>query len=362
MQFNQISTTIALLFVSCVAQAQIGIDSEEVQGNRKVETNKQVTVINGDSPIIKRENVGGREQIAVISNSMHFVPASETIKNAPFSAEVINETMQKLADGNSISHKLSSMSFRDSRGRTRMETRNSKGEVIKIMIVDPVNGLISLDPKLKTATRVPERIEFAGGKQPAGGIREINIRTEAKAAGEMIEVKTAVGEDKNIVLKNVGRIEGHAGEGKFKTLTVDVNGPESGTAIGNMVSDGALLRLFSDSKWASKKQTKSLGNKEMEGVKVEGKLTSYEIPPGEIGNEQAIVVSDEVWIASDLQIVVYSKHSDPRAGDRIYRLTNLKREEVPNSQFVIPSDYKIRDISNEIKMLIDDQPKKIEKK
>jgi hypothetical protein len=55
------------------------------------------------------------------------------------------------------------------------------------------------------------------------------------------------------------------------------------------------------------------------------------------------VVSDETWYAPDLQITVYTKHSDPRSGDTVFRLDNLKREEPAASLFAVPSDYTVRD-------------------
>jgi hypothetical protein len=70
---------------------------------------------------------------------------------------------------------------------------------------------------------------------------------------------------------------------------------------------------------------------------------SYEIPAGEIGNRNAIVVSDETWYAPDLQVTVYTKHSDPRSGDTVFRLDSLKREEPAASLFSVPSDYTVKD-------------------
>ena len=77
-------------------------------------------------------------------------------------------------------------------------------------------------------------------------------------------------------------------------------------------------------------------------------------------NAQAIVVSDEVWTSAELQVVLYSKRSDPRSGDRIYRLTNLKRDEVAASQFSVPSDYKVRDLSKEMKVIVKEKNEKAE--
>jgi hypothetical protein len=132
-------------------------------------------------------------------------------------------------------------------------------------------------------------------------------------------------------------------------------------SLGGAMSDMTFAQAFGDAKWSNKRQTKSLGNRDIEGIKAEGKMSSYEIPAGEIGNANAIVVTDENWVSLDLQITVYSKHSDPRSGDRIYRVSNLKREEAAASLFTVPADYKLRDVAQEIKDLKIEQFEKMEK-
>jgi hypothetical protein len=42
-------------------------------------------------------------------------------------------------------------------------------------------------------------------------------------------------------------------------------------------------------------------------------------------------------------VTVYTKHSDPRSGDIVFRLDNLKREEPAASLFAVPSDYTVRE-------------------
>jgi len=90
-------------------------------------------------------------------------------------------------------------------------------------------------------------------------------------------------------------------------------------------------------------RSKDLGTRDFNGVKAEGKLRSYEIPAGEIGNRNPIVVSDETWYASELQITVYTRHSDPRSGDTVFRLDGLKREEPAAGLFAAPSDYTVKE-------------------
>jgi len=40
-----------------------------------------------------------------------------------------------------------------------------------------------------------------------------------------------------------------------------------------------------------------------------------------------------------LQVVVLSKHTDPRMGDHLYRLTNISRAEPAKALFEVPADY-----------------------
>lgn len=294
--------------------------------------------------------------------------AGKNIKNAPYSAEIINETQQKLADGNLISNKTSTNSYRDSQGRTREEIRDKKGEVREIIIQDQADRRVILNPKTKTATVIMSRFHFSGKN---GDKLPLNIVTENISKGkdgkDMIELKMLAGDDKSgerhvIVRRMEKSTDGKVVESKStstdqgKTVTVDVRGPEiarnievnvNGAMQGAMLDPG-IARMFGDAKWASKRQTKVLGSKEFDGVKAEGKLVSYEIPAGEIGNTNPIIVSDEIWTSPELQITLYSKHSDPRTGDRIYRLNNLKREEVAATMFSIPSDYKLRDLSKDL--------------
>lgn len=60
-----------------------------------------------------------------------------------------------LADGNLISRRASTLTYRDSAGRTRQETRDINGDVLSIHINDAVEGtrfVISLSTK--TATKI----------------------------------------------------------------------------------------------------------------------------------------------------------------------------------------------------------------
>ena len=88
-------------------------------------------------------------------------------------------------------------------------------------------------------------------------------------------------------------------------------------------------------------KTESLGTKTIEGVQTEGTRVTFEIPPGQLGNEKPIQVVTENWFSSELQMMVMSRHLDPLAGEHVFKLVNIKRTEPAADLFVVPSGYRV---------------------
>jgi hypothetical protein len=105
---------------------------------------------------------------------------------------------------------------------------------------------------------------------------------------------------------------------------------------------GITTMRFESTAKLGKGVTTSLGTKEFEGVKAEGKSTTWTIAAGEIGNRNPITVMSETWYSPDLQVTVYSRHSDPRTGESIYRLANIRRGEPAADLFKVPDDYNVK--------------------
>ena len=63
---------------------------------------------------------------------------------------------------------------------------------------------------------------------------------------------------------------------------------------------------------------------------------------GAIGNEKPIAIVSERWFSPDLNVVVMSRNLDPRSGETVYRLTNVRRGEPSADLFKVPADYKLR--------------------
>jgi hypothetical protein len=88
-------------------------------------------------------------------------------------------------------------------------------------------------------------------------------------------------------------------------------------------------------------KTESLGTRRLEGVEAEGVRLTTTVAAGAIGNERPIEIVYERWYSKELELIVFSKYTDPRFGEQTYRLVNVKRDEPDSALFTLPADYKI---------------------
>ena len=201
------------------------------------------------------------------------------VKNAPYAADLVTESVQTLSDGNHIRQTSTVKVYRDSEGRTRREQTvnlnglGSNSNMPQIVFInDPVGGAnYALNPKDRTATK---------SAWSRGGGRRGN--------GNPPSPRGARGMNENPNMKS-----------------------------------------------------EDLGRQTMEGVAVQGRRTTTTIAAGEMGNDQPIVIVNETWFSPDLQTMVYSKRSDPRSGDTVTRMINISRGEPAHTLFEPPADYKV---------------------
>jgi hypothetical protein len=242
----------------------------------------------------------------VVYFGAEFAGSSKVVKGAPYSAQVVTEHTQTLADGNTINQKQSGALYRDSEGRTRREQALGPiGPVPAdanapqlVFINDPVAGVsYVLDARKKTAQKLP-----LGPPPPPGA-----------ASADMMPPPGP------IVAAGVP----HDAEGQVR-INVRTSAVRLG---GTTVSQPATQE--------------SLGSKVVEGVQAEGTRTTMTIPAGQIGNARPIETVTERWYSPQLQVTVLSTTSDPMVGQTSYRLTNISLAEPPASLFEIPSDYTV---------------------
>jgi hypothetical protein len=268
------------------------------------------------------------------------------VKNAPYSAEIVSEQQHNLADGNQIVNKRSTMSYRDSAGRTRQEIRDAAGVLRSVTINDNVAGTTYiLNPEAKTATKIGPRREMA---RIAGDKARARIAEMDSDGGERVIVK-------RIERDGDGPMRQRIREDVRISVRKELAG---GPNMAAMERIGPVIAgAFGDMKWAAKASVKDLGTREIDGIKAQGKMKSYEIPAGEIGNRNPIVVASESWYSPELQVTLLTKRSDPRTGERSWRMAGIKREEPAAALFAVPSDYAVKDVALQIQKI-----EKIEKK
>lgn len=259
----------------------------------------------------------------------------KVVKGAPYSGEAVTETIQTLSDGNRIINRMTSSVYRDSEGRTRRE-QSLKGLGIfgageepfqTIFINDPVAGVtFTLDSNTKTAHKsVPFTFEFQKKLDKAGAAistiegQHFEFKVErGTVAGDKMIMTAPLGEGVKMPHPDLDQLRAEAGAAQtfvYKTKP----GPNA-----NEVKE-------------------QLGKQTVEGVEAEGTRTTVTIPAGEIGNERPIVIVSERWYSPELQLVVMTRHSDPRFGETTYKLTNVNRAEPAKSLFEVPSDYTIKE-------------------
>ena len=241
---------------------------------------------------------------------------SRVTPGAPYSAEAINESSQTLADGNRIVQKSTTRVYRDGEGRTRREEL-ADGEVVGVSIVDPV-GQVSyvLDPKSRTAYRGSMMIAT-----PHIFVKGVPESEADKRATEVAAIKMKAAMD----------------EKEQRPRTAEGMAPPPPPPPPHPGYKGELM---SGSAETSKED---LGRQTVEGVAATGTRTTWTIPAGAIGNLQPIKVVSEQWFSPVLQLLVLTKHNDPRTGENTYRLQNIVRAEPDRSLFTLPPDYTLKE-------------------
>lgn len=258
-------------------------------------------------------------------------------KEKPYAADAVTEFVQTLGDGNRIVRRSTTKLYRDSEGRTRREVLgDGSGEVNQIFISDPVSGVsVVLDPTQRVARRAPAMVaNVTGGTfAVAGGTATVVARSGATAAGTGT-VSTGGGGATTFewTTSNGEKVSPPAGANTRVVLTEPM-AAMAGSAGGMMVRSRAP--------GADDVVKEDLGEQVIDGVVAKGTRATTTIAAGAIGNDQPITIVSEQWFSSDLEVLVMTRHSDPRVGETTYRLTNVTRSEPDRSLFATPGDYTI---------------------
>ena len=200
----------------------------------------------------------------------------EFVKGAPYTATAVTETTQVLSDGNRIVNKSTAFLARDSDGRTRREETLSRFGPLRT----PATKLVFItDPS---------------------GKMEYVLNVDEKTA-------------------SVHRFDG------AKVLT-----------MGQKRMPGKPIQAPQQ----PEVKQEALPNDNIDGVNCEHILQTETTPAGSIGNERPIVATQETCASPELHLLLLRKRNDPRFGETLYKLTDIKRGEPDPSLFQVPSDFK----------------------
>ena len=330
----------------------------------------------------------------------HRVTSHRVVKGQPYSAEVLTENRQALADGNVISRKTSGRVYRDAEGRTRDETEAREGKARSIVIFDPVAGKSTVllpesqraivttaqgseSHTSKVVTIDGTEVRIDDGRVSVNGkpVPEGRVRMKAKSGREVrVENGHVFIDGKETPDPNAARnkrvVISREDVDGLPLETVDVKVIRVGENPGPEVAIAPMAPVppvppvprtpgvappappappplpgisgsfrFESTMRLGKGVTASLGTRDFDGVRAEGKSTTWTIPAGQIGNAKPINVVSEAWYSPELQVTVYSRYSDPRTGESIYRLGSIKRGAPAADLFLVPAGYKVRDRS-----------------
>jgi hypothetical protein len=235
-----------------------------------------------------------------------------TTPGAPYSGEATTEFVQALSDGNRITRKSVVRIYRDSEGRVRRENVAADGRIESVTIVDPVSGSsVMLEPETRTAYGEAGRGGRGRSETAVAVLREV----ERKKAAEL-------------------ETREHSGTVVYPAPPPPPPAPltvRPRTARGDGRPEQPTVQ--------------DLGQRTIDGVTVRGTRATTVLPAGAIGNEQPIRIISEEWFSPELQVLVQTKHSDPRSGDTTYTLSNVVRAEPDRSLFEVPADYSFKPAS-----------------
>jgi len=293
---------------------------------------------------------------AVMSDQMKVIGLSgaamgPTVKGSPYSAVEVSENTQVLADGTRLHNESQTTVYRDSEGRVRRETPS------QITIMDPAAGVsYFLNPKTLTATKatlampmIYKRTAAAGAAEAGGGFG-IGFSTAGGTMSENATFEVRTGKDGTTSVTVNGKpVDPSTIKMEQRTFTVNgVPTDEQSFAIAQdkmkaekavMASAGGVLR----SRVTSPGKTEALGKQMIEGVNADGTRFSTTLETGAVGNDRPIQMVNERWYSSELQTVMMTKHSDPRTGEELFRLTNVSRSEPGADLFQVPTNYQIQE-------------------
>ena len=217
-------------------------------------------------------------------------PFPQPILNAPYTAQRVTTTYQKLADGTQITHERKDLMARDSLGRTWSKVEVQNKDVLR-RDGKKFTAVIVWDPITRTRADWCDCNHVAWIKRFDPPLASRDSSATSAAAGRPQGVDVYLGP---------------ANDRMRYVLT-------------------------------------SLPAQDLMGVHTNGTRAIRTVPAGKDGNDHDLTWTVQSWYSPDLKLALFTIVDDPIKGVSKYELRDLQRAEPDPSLFVIPNGYQIKD-------------------
>ena len=375
---NQLNTSLSLLAVAMAfalpadaqerkdsAQTQVAVDAaaEAAQARKEAaQAGKEAALARKEAALARAEaSVDVREIRETIRKSIEDAnqygamisrrsSTDELVKGNPYSAREVREFKQTLGDGTVISRQSTRLLARDREGRLRQELRQADGTA-RVYINDPVaKEVLIMDPQKKLACKAgfdkvaindcfnqtkddwkPLGFSFNSGKNGVGMMTaNDDLVVEVSPHAQIIDLTQKTLSGLKVPIAPVAPVSPVAPVAPVPPVPPMSALPYSRSTPGGITN--------SENKTVTReKKTKQT----YEGVTVDTDRTVETIAAGSIGNNKAIESVYERYYSPDLKMAVYVRRNDPRNGESLYRMMDIKRTDPDANVFKVPSGYSV---------------------
>ena len=238
------------------------------------------------------------------------------VPKAPFTAEVEIISHQKLPDGTENIRTTTNHIARNSAGIIYNERRmlvptGFKGEprLLSAHIYNPANRLsIFYEPATLLARETILR--------PAVAARQMPIKPPTPALGDPWAASVP--------------------PTPSAQSPYPVGGPTSNPAAATAINNPGLPQQIQITET-------DLGEQTIDGTVLHGTRKQRTLPAEVSGTGKAVTITTEYWYSPDLSVYLIVRNEDPRTGEQIVAVKHIDRHEPPNTQFMVPDNYKVVD-------------------
>ena len=265
----------------------------------------------GVSAIHAQGNLSAQQQ-SIGSNQSVMASIMQPVTEAPYQANKVSRSVQKLADGTVITHETKGLIARDAQGRIREDL---------YLVHSGQMGGHEHDMSLQSAT-----------------VGDPVTHTILIWTGEPTKMALQM---QMPSLPASGHMTAMLGAPPPPPPPPSPPGGAPRVSLGNTPAGPLLIK--------DDVRTEELGKQSIEGVLVTGKRMTTTIPTGKVGNDRPIIVVHEEWRSPELQILVKTIDTDPRSGEQTMILDGLVRTDPDVALFHAPEGYQVKDMAGMMK-------------